>query len=163
MKTIGLMILFFVPTATGFIKSQSYIESRNILRGFISLVNFIKREITSYLTPQQEIYKKFYDKSLEKSTFLSALRKSDGDNPFALALGESKNKLLLSEDTFELLYEFGISFGTLSEKEEVTRCEKLILELEEIYKAQKEETIEKTRLCRTVGCMTGIALVLLMW
>ena len=163
MKTIGLMILFFVPTVAGFIKSQSYIESRNILRGFISLIIFIKHEITSYLTPQQEIYEKFYDKSLEKSGFLLALRNVGGDAPFALALKETRDKLFLSEEAFELLYEFGTSFGTLSEKEEALKCEKLIRELEEIYKAQKEETNEKTRLCRTVGCMTGIALVLLMW
>ncbi len=163
MKTIGLMILFFVPTAAGFVKSQQYIESRNVLRGFILLISFIKREITSYLTPQQEIYEKFYDKSLEKATFLSSLRKNSGDTPFAQAVTETKDKLFLSDEAFELLYEFGMSFGTLSEKEEVTRCEKLIGELEEIYKARKEETVEKTRLCRTVGCMTGIALVLLMW
>lgn len=163
MKTFGLMIMFFVPTAAGFVKSQSYIESRNILRGFILLINFIKHEITSYLTPQQEIYEKFYDKSLEKSTFLSSLREVGGDAPFAMALKKTKDSLFLSEEAFELLYEFGASFGTLSEKEEALKCEKLSKELEEIYKAQKEETSEKTRLCRAVGCMTGIALVLLMW
>jgi hypothetical protein len=62
-----------------------------------------------------------------------------------------------------LIFEFSELFGTLSESEEGERCDKLICDLEEIYKISKEETREKVRLYRTVGCMSGIALVLIMW
>lgn len=163
MKVLGLIILFAVPSAFGFFKSQGYLNARDILHGFIGLINFIKREISSYLTPQQEIYNKFYDKTLDKIGFLSTLRETTGDTPLAQALMCTKDKLLLKDETFELLLEFALTFGTLCEKEEVSKCEKLIQDLEEIYKEQKEETREKTRLCRTAWCMIGLALVLLMW
>ena len=163
MKYVGLLFVLLAPSALGFMKAQEYIEKRNVLRGFISLIELIKREVSSYLTPQQEIYDKFYDKYLDKTSFIKALQKSGSDTPFASALSEAKTKLPLKEDTFDLLYDFALHFGTLSEGEECKRCDKLINELEEIYKAQKEETSEKVRLCRMVGCMVGITLALLLW
>ena len=163
MKIAGLFLVFLTCVWAGFIKAQSYIESRNILRAFISLIYFIKQEVLSYLTPQHEIYEKLYDKYLDRCTFLTELKKSSSDIPLASALLKLKDTLMLKEEVYYLLYEFGTSFGSLSQDEEVRRCEKLIRELEEIYKLQKEETTEKIRLCRTVGCMTGIGLVLLLW
>lgn len=163
MKTVGLVLLFLVPLSIGFLKAEEYVEKRNVLHGFITLVYFIKHEVTFYLTPQNEIYRKFYDKALFKVGFLDILQNSDSTTPLHDALTHTKEKLLLEKETYDLLYDFSLNFGTLSQKEESKRCDRLINELEEIYKNQKEETNEKIRLCRTVGCMTGIGLVLLMW
>ncbi len=163
MKAVGLFLTFLIPLLTGFLKSQEYAEKRNILHGFILLLYFIKHEVTFYLTPQNEIYRKFYDKTLSKIGFLDILENSQSTTPLKEALTLSKEKLLLEKDAYDLLYEFSSDFGTLSQKEENKRCERVISELEEIYKSQKEEINEKIRLCRTVGCMAGIGLVLLMW
>ena len=62
-----------------------------------------------------------------------------------------------------MIFEFSTLFGTLSENEESERCDKLISDLEEIYKISKEETREKVRLYRTIGCMAGIAFLLVLW
>lgn len=163
MKTVGLILVFLIPSAVGFFKAEEYIEKRNILHAFISLIEFMKHEVSFYLTPQNEIYRKFYDKSLMKTGFIDALQNSLSSSPLYDALLLTKDKLLLEKDAYDLISEFALNFGTLSQKEESKRCERLISELQEIYKNQKEETNEKIRLCRTVGCMTGIGLVLLMW
>ncbi len=163
MKTAGLILVFFAPTLIGFMKAESYVEENNTLRSFISLISFIKREISSYLTPQREIYRKFYDKHLEKSGFLDEIKNSLSDTPLLSALLLTKSRLNLRDESYELIYEFATLFGTLSEREEMDRCDKLMSELEEIYKRSKEENREKIRLCRTVGCMTGIGLLLVMW
>lgn len=163
MKIAGLITIFVTCASFGFIKADSYTESRNVLHSFISMIYFIKREVLSYLTPQHEIYEKFYDKYLDKSSFLDELKNSSSDIPLANTLSKMKDMLALNDEAYYLLYEFGTSFGSLSQDEEVRRCEKLIRELEDIYKIQKEETSEKIRLCRTVGCMAGIGLVLLLW
>lgn len=163
MKLIGLLLVLVAPTLAGFFKAQSYMDSRDILHSFIMMLSFIKQEVGSYLTPQQEIYKKFYDRHLDKCSFLDVLKEEKTDTPLSTALEKSKDKLMLKKEAYDLLYEFGNSFGTLSQGDECRRCEKLISQLEEIYKTQKEETSEKIRLCRTVGCMLGIGLALLLW
>lgn len=163
MKIAGLLLIFITCLSAGYVKAQRYKDSQNILRSFISMIYFIKQEVLSYLTPQHEIYHKFYDKCLDRCLFLNELKNSPSDTPLAFTLSRTKEKLMLNEEVYYLLYEFGGTFGSLSQEEEVKRCEKLIRELEEIYKLQKEETAEKIRLCRTVGCMTGIGLVLLLW
>ncbi len=163
MKTAGLILIFFAPSLIGFMKAESYVEENNILHSFITLISFIKREVSSYLTPQREIYCKFYDKHLDKCGFLEELKNSFSDTPLLSALLLTKERLNLRDEPYELIYEFATLFGTLSEREEMERCDKLISELEEIYKRNKEENREKIRLCRTVGCMTGIGLLLVMW
>ena len=163
MKTVGLILVFFIPSAVGFLKAEEYQEKRNILHGIISLIRIMKHEVSFYLTPQNEIYRKFYDKALMKIGFIDALQNSLTSTPLYDALTLTKDKLLFEKEYYDLLCEFALNFGTLGQKEESKRCERLISELEEIYKKQKEETNEKIRLCRTVGCMTGIGLVLLMW
>lgn len=163
MKIAGLIFILLAPSLIGFMKAEDYIEENNILRSFITLISFIKREISSYLTPQREIYTKFYDKHLYKCGFLDELKNSTSDTPLLSALSLTKERLNLRAEPYELIYEFASLFGTLSEKEEMDRCDKLVSELEEIYKKNKEENREKIRLCRTVGCMTGIGLLLIMW
>lgn len=164
MKILGLILVFVSSASVGYIRSNSYKERDSELHSFIELLYFIKNEISSYLTPQWEIYEKFENSVLEKNGFLSLLRaysEKGRENPLFYALDGASLKLGKEEE--EIIKAFARDFGTLSTADECDRCDRTIRKLEEIYKTKKEETLEKTRLCRSVGCMIGLGLVLLLW
>ena len=89
MKIIGLIVVFFSCSAIGFIKSKEYKERDAELHEFINLLYFIKREISSYLTPQKEIFEKLNSSYFEKNGFLALVRECsfiDNEAPFYKAL-----------------------------------------------------------------------------
>lgn len=164
MKVLGLILIFISSASVGFIKSNTYKERDLELLSLIELLYFIKHEISTYLTLQWEIYEKFDNSVLEKNGFLSILReysRQGKEKPLLYAIEASQLKLDKEEE--EIVKSFARDFGTLSTSDECNRCDRAIRKLEEIYKTKKEETLEKSRLCRSVGCMIGIGLALLMW
>ena len=163
MKILGLILIFASSTAQGFIRASAHTDALKRLRGLIDLLYFIKREISSYLTPQGEIFEKFRNRDLEKCGFLEALRGADSLNPLYQALGSRGDTLLIKREAFDTLLSFSKELGCFSPEEECARCDRAIAELEDILKIQKEETAEKTRLCRTVGAMVGMGAVLMLW
>ncbi|MBE6701395.1 MAG: hypothetical protein E7582_05865 [Ruminococcaceae bacterium] len=166
MKVIGIALVFFSCTVTGFLRANSYIVSLKQFHAFIELLYFIKHEISTYLTAQCEIFLKFKSTELEKCGFLTETRKcieKSTLSPMADALETLKEKLNINKEAFDILLEYSKKLGSYSPEEECKRCQRAIMELEEIYKKQKEENLKKTSLCRSVGAMTGIGLVLLLW
>ena len=166
MKLIGLVTVFTVCTCAGFIKANGYKRSENELRAFLELVYFIKREISSYLTPQHEIYRKFSNPVLEKNGFLHSLvRISDNgtQRPLYHVLECRRSFLTVTDEAFNVLSDFSSELGTLSTYDECQRCDRTAIELEEILQRQKEETGQKATLCKSIGSLVGIGLVLLLW
>ncbi len=165
MKLFGLILVFVSAASVGFIKAESYKTRDAEISAFIELIYFIKREISAYLTPQHEIYEKFTCPVLEKNGFLPLVREYSWkgmEAPFLLAV-KNCSDLTLDSQVYDILEGFGDSLGTLSNGDQCEQCQRAVYELEEIYKKKKEETLEKTRLCRSVGSMIGIGLVLLLW
>lgn len=165
MKTAGLILMFLSATAAGFIKANTYKESEKEIASFIEMLYFIKHEISFYLTPQNKIYEKLHSRILESNGFLACLRDFSTEcreSPLLCAI-ETCDGLKCGDEVLRILKEFAVTFGTLSVEEQCRRCDRTISELEEIHKTKKSEAIEKTRLCRSVGCMIGLGLVLLLW
>ncbi len=165
MKIFGLILVFASATAAGFIKAEAYKERDAEISAFIELIYFIKQEISAYLTPQHQIYEKFTCSVLEKNGFLTLLREYSHQGieaPLMSAL-DNCGGLTLDTETRDIVAGFAEGFGSLSTADECQRCDRTVCALEEIYKKRREETLEKTRLCRSVGSMIGIGLVLLLW
>ena len=164
MKAVGLLTVFLAASAAGFIKADTYKSEGRVLGGFIDLVYFIKREISSYLTPQYRIYEKFENDTLEKIGFLNNLRDcaKDGSlSPMRSALESCRDNI--DGCLFSIMCDFSDGLGTMCVSEEIERCERAIVRLEAQYKKKTEEINSKTRLCRSVGCIVGIGLALLLW
>lgn len=165
MRAVGLLFIFLSTTAAGFIKAASYKESEKEIGAFIEMLYFIKHEIASFLTPQSKIYEKFTNRVLEKNGFLPLLKDVSAkgkESPLFLSIEECTT-LRCGEEAVGIIKEFAETLGTLSVTEQCLRCDRAVSELEEIYKKKKAETAEKTGLCRSVGCMVGLGLVLLLW
>lgn len=165
MRTLGLLLIFISASAVGFMKANSYKECEKEINSFIKMIYFIKHEISVYLTPQSEIYEKFSDTLLEKNGFLPLLRRHSENGteaPLLCAVAES-NLLKCGDETIGAIKDFAQTLGTLSVEEQCERCDMTISILNEIYKKKKDETSEKIGLCRSVGCIVGIGLVLLLW
>lgn len=165
MKLLGMLLIFLSSTAIGFYKAETYKERDREFGELISLVYFIKHEISAYLTPQYMIYEKYKGESLEKNGFLPRLREYSAQGiefPLMRALNDC-NTLKINEETRSTLNDFSQTLGTLGIDDECEQCNKTIRSLEEQYQKRKEETSGKTRLCKSVGGMIGMGIVLLLW
>lgn len=166
MKIAGMLCIIISTTLLGFMKAGGYRKKEQILHSFIEMIYFIKREISSYLTPQNEIYQKFTDVILEKNGFMSLLNKAvenGNEAPLLCALEEAGETLNLDKQSWDILIRFARDLGTLSTQDECERCNRAISELDYIYKHCKEESKDKIRLCKSVGGIIGLATVLLLW
>ena len=117
-----------------------------------------------YLTRQHDIFESFENSFLEKNGFLKALREReivDEKSPFYYVFCEFEKGLSINGEARGIIREFAENFGRLSSKEQSERCNMAIAGLEEIYKKEKEDNRVRAKLCRSVGCMVGVALVLL--
>lgn len=165
MKIIGLLLIFLSSLGLGFSKAEEYREKDRQINAFIELLYFIRHEIFVYQTPQCKIYDKFQNKYFSEIGFLDILRKKAHDGvgtPLFYSVKEL-DPIKCDAEVEEVLLDFASGLGTLSVGEECERCDRAVGKLEEIYRKQKEETKEKTRLCRSVGGMVGAGLVLLLW
>lgn len=164
MKEMGLLLVFISSTALGYVRAYLYKDKERELSAFLEFICFIRAEVSSYLTPQNKIYEKFNNATLEKNGFLSSLRHFlEQGSPCALSDALKYSELKIDGETRELLLSFANDFGTRSSEEECQRCDRTIKLLEEKHTKIKEETAEKTRLYRSMGSMVGIGLVLLLW
>ena len=165
MKVIGLVLIFISTTAVGFIKANRYRDTEKEISAFIQLIYFIKHEITLYLTPQIEIYDKFSSLPLESNGFMEMVRafsRCGAETPLLRAVTEC-DTLRCGSEVVDILRDFSQTFGMLSVEEQCERCDRTAERLCEIHKRKKEEASEKTRLYRSVGCMAGLGLVLMLW
>ena len=166
MKIVGMLMIMFSATATGFIRAEKYKTEEDEFKGFIELIKFIKHEISQNLTLQKDIYQKFENEALNKNGFIEILRYFSQNNypsPLYIALKEYSSELKVNVEAVAPIIEYSEKFGSFSIEEEVARANALIEDLEEIYKSNKDDISNKKRLCRTVGCMVGIGLLLLLW
>ena len=164
MKAIGMVFIFLTCTGAGIIKSFEYSNAENELYAFISFIRYIKREVTIYLTRQQEIFDRFENELLEKNGFLPLLRSkeiTDEKSSLYHALKEFENRLCINKESQRVIFEFSESFGRMSGKEQEEKCNVTINYLEEIYRKEKENNASRVKLCRYVGCMVGVGAVLL--
>ena len=165
MKIIGLLLIFLSSVGLGFSKAEEYRGKDRQINAFIELLYFIRHEIFVYQTPQCKIYEKFQNKYLYEIGFLDNLRRKAHDGvgtPLFYSIKEL-DRMRIDPEIEEILLDFALGLGTLSVGEECERCDRAVGKLEEIYRKQKDETKEKTRLCRSVGGIVGAGLVLLLW
>ena len=165
MKAVGLIMIFLSAVSVGFIKGNGYKDTEREIGAFIDLLYFIRHEISSYLTPQGKIYEKLRNPILEERGFLDLLRRfsEEGAEQPLLSAVEECRALRCGDEAASVIKEFSETLGRLSVKEQCHRCDRAISALEDIHKRKKVEALEKTRLCRSVGCMIGLGLVLLLW
>jgi len=157
-------MVFISCTVSGFIKSYEYSNGEKELYSFISFIRYIKREVTLYLTRQQDIFAGFEDDFLEKTGFLPRLRNScitDEKSPLYHVFCEFEEKFHIKSDGKRAIKEFAETFGRVSVKEQEEKCNLTVALLEEIYRREKEENSSRIKLCRYVGGMVGAGLVLL--
>ncbi len=165
MKLIGLCIIFLSCSATGFIRSHKYIRPCEELYSFIMLIKHIRHEVSTHLARQRDILESFEDEVLEKNSFLKILRReeiTDEKSPLFHALEKGEGILSISGDVKRILAEFSENLGQLSPDEQCSKCDAVTELLEEIYKKEKEEAHIRSRLSRSIGCMAGVGIVLLL-
>ncbi len=163
-KLIGYLLLLLCPTAAGFMLSRDTGEELARLEGAIRMAEHIKYEINRRMSTQEEIFARFDNESLEKCGFLPFARacRVENEKSVLTAALEHCGKLLPSFPSAEqALRDFGETLGTLPRAAQEQSCDACISRLSELYAAEKEKSIGKIKLYRSMGMLIGFAAVLL--
>lgn len=123
---------------------------------FLSLLRYIKAQVSCYKTPVLEIYETFENKTLAECGFITKLRKIG----MADALTECEGDLYIDKAEFDLLHSFADELGGSFKEEQLNSCDYYIGTLEEIYKEQKEELPQKCKLYKTLFLAAGIMIII---
>ena len=157
-STVGALILLLSGFYTVMLLSRVQRGRQKRLECFLSLVRFIENEISCYMTPLDEIYRRFEGKELEDCGFLAVLR----EKGMKQALTECKSALCFSEEEERLLTEFASELGRSSREEQLRFCEYCRRMLEGYVTGGREDLPKRLRLCRCL-VMTGSALIVLLF
>ncbi len=157
-STVGALILLLSGFYTVLLLSRVQRGRQKRLESFLSLIRFIENEVSCYMTPLDEIYRRFENKELEECGFLPALR----EKGMKAALAECSSSLCFSEEEERLLTEFASELGKSYREEQLRFCEYCRRMLESYVSGGREDLPKRLRLCRCL-VMTGSALIVLLF
>ena len=143
-----------------YFESQSYNKKfLKQLSAYISLIEFIKNQVGSYLMPIDEIIKHCDDNIIKECIMNDKTDMSHIDN-----LNDIINLACyyIDKETLDIIYRFANDFGLKYRSEQLVSCELYIDELREIFN-KKKENYEKEKRVRFVLCIClSFSMVLLL-
>jgi hypothetical protein len=132
----------------GFFHSLHLKNNIRVVRDFIKLAERIKSRIDCFRQPLCDIYEGFSSEVLDRIGFTSDLILSG----LSFALVKNRSALCISDETFELLYEFSQSLGKSYASEQVKLCSELIRSLESRLEKLENDLPSKSKLSITLCC-----------
>ena len=158
----GLFLVFATPAAAGAILSFRAKKKLCALRSLLKLAEFIKSEISSHMTRQEDIFAAFSDPYLEKNGFLALLRNSriDGSSALGNAL-ENFDGALCGDEEMKAVREMADTLGKTSLPYQISSCEKCIGALSSALKAREAETAGRSKVFITLGACFGLCFLIL--
>lgn len=115
MKYIGAAIIFLCACAFGVFAGNEEKQRLKECQAFLSLFEYVKSEVSFFLTPTKLIFRGFSDETLEKAGFLTELKSHESDdiyfNAWERAFDKCEKNFLLSDKEKKIVREFGASVG----------------------------------------------------
>lgn len=133
------------------------------VEGLISLVEYVKYEISCRMSAQEDIFARFENAALEKCGFLPLLRScrvEDEKSALFSALEKHGNLTSFSE-ILRVISDFAETLGTLPRAAQEESCDVCARRLGELYAAEKQKAVGQIKLCRSMGVLVGFTAVLL--
>lgn len=165
MRVIGLIFLCMIPVFLGAAKREKILENGKIQSSFLRFFEHIQFQIQSFSRPQDEIFCKFEDKTLEKIGFLPKLRCEVAAEP-CLALHRTLqsyfDQLGFSTEKMQFIENFSSNFGMQSKSAQLKDCEKLLLALHNQEAKEKEKRKNDATIAWTFGLCLGVGLFILL-
>ena len=158
-KAAAAVLVFFVSgNLAG--EYKRYIEKRiSALEGFLSLLNFIKGELSCRLRTSAEWAEDFSQEALSACGFIAELRKTGNlCSAFTVARG---NLPPLGEDATKLLSGYFSSFGKSYREEEYKETCRTFDELSRLLTREKSDSQKSVRAVRVLSYAVAVGVIIL--
>ena len=164
-RFLGYAIIFMCPAAAGIIMGRRTEETVKRLESIILLIEHIKYEIGERMTPQNELFARFENKTLEKCGFLEVLKKcrADGERSVLETALDMYGELFPGNDRCNmLLRDFSASLGKIPHTLQTERCTNYSERFGAIYTEISKKAVSEAKLYRSMGILCGVAAVLVL-
>lgn len=170
-KLFGAVLLLFSCSGLGFLKSRQYQGRVMQLEELIHITGFLKGEISFAVSTLPEAMERISEKTEAPfAEFLYVLaermRMYSGEN-FSHILDELiKEKLkasFLEKEDLDEFYQAVCNLGYLDKEMQIHILEQYRKEQEEKIRRLRMQLPEKMKLCRSLGIMAGIFLIILLF
>ncbi|MDS1030079.1 stage III sporulation protein SpoIIIAB [Bacillota bacterium LX-D] len=171
LKIIGALLVIIVCSLFGF-RIGKYFQLRPIqLRELRSLLNLLETEIVYASTPLPIALEKLAHRCSKPLDTLFLTTREGLLSGYGLTAAEAwekgvakiKNVIMLDPEDLSILNDFGMGLGSSDKQEQIKHLEltKEYLKQQE-YKAEQKK-VQNERLCKTMGFLTGMIIVLIMY
>ena len=155
---IGAALVFFSAAYVGMAAASLHCLRVKQLEAFCSLIAHIGAQIDGFLTPLDEIFRTYNDPLLVKLGFLGSV----GDAGYMEAFEKCGSRIYLKSSETAVLRSFFDGLGHTSAASEVKHCLLFEKKLSEIAGKARSELAQKMKICRVLGIIIGIMLVVIL-
>jgi stage III sporulation protein AB len=164
-RIAGAAVIFLFFTLLGVFLGEREKKRLAECEAFLSLFEYIKNQITFFLTPTKVIYRNFENSVLEECGFLPALRSHENDavyhNIWQSALETSAISLHLTKKQRTLIADFGGCIGKTNGEIQTSGFDYYISELRAEAERERTDTAKNIKLMRTLGLAAGACAAIL--
>ena len=168
-KTGGIIAVFIVCVATGFLKSFSLSKRVRELDAFSGAMSLISTEIRYFASPTDVIISKlaFANDYAKLRVFELCKANLEQTREFTTAwrgaIEKAKPFLSLDRDDIEALISFGDTFGTTDAQGQMANCERYCELLRQRLESAREDKSKRGRMYSSLGVLTGVFFALILY
>lgn len=161
-KTIGLVFIFIVCTAAGFLKSLTISKRVKELEAFCGAFAQISTEIRYFASPTDVIMKKLESmseyKNLKVFTYCKEelLVNRNFQSSWKKAVEKAVPYLSINKDDAETIKRFGESFGTTDVEGQTANCEEYSSLLNKRLDSARADKASRGKMYTSLGILAGI-------
>lgn len=172
LKILGAAFIIAAATAIGWVQASQYAARVRQIRQMIHALQRLETSIMYGYTPLDEAFSELSYQAAAplNQVFLHAsqmMQSTQGvttaKDAWAEALRTHKGKLALKEQDVRILMELGLSLGVSDREDQRNHIRHAVKRLEQEESAAKEEHSRYGRMSRSLGILSGIMLVILMY
>lgn len=166
MKIIGAMLVFFVSFSFGIYAGKCEQKRVDEAEAFLSLFEYIKNQVSYFLTPTKQMYKGFANDVLENIGFLEKLRSHESDEIYFDAWKEAfsacEKDLHISSEEKKIILGFGECVGKSDGNMQIKSFDYYIGLLSAELEKARAETAKNKKVYRTIGFAIGAMAAILL-
>lgn len=155
---IGAALVLLSAVYTGFTAAVFYKRRLLRLEAFLALICHIEAQIEGYLTPLESIFSSYDDKRLTDIDFCGIAAEKGGAEAIRLCAG----RLYLNPDEAAELCTFFDGLGKGTAAEEIRHCRYFEKRFSKLCAEASSELPGKIRICRGLGILIGIMVVIIL-
>ena len=166
MRLIGAALVFFAAFSCGLFAGKCEQKRIDEAEAFLSLFEYIKNQVSYFLTPTKQMYKGFANDVLENIGFLEKLRSHENDEIYFDAWGEAfracEGSLHLSAEEEKIILGFGECIGKSDGNMQIKSFDYYIGLLSSELEKARTLVAKNKKVYRTIGFAIGAMAAILL-